>query len=104
LKDWDQLVDAAKTWIELSLMIQDAFHRCLNATTPTAGHQGYAPVLPFHQNAFGALANEDLGDNLDKTIATQMAALTYQSQLRAMTAKNLPRQINQYIQSIAQQQ
>jgi hypothetical protein len=46
-KDWDQLLEAQKTWIELRRMIQDAFQCCLNATAPTVGHQGYTPALPF---------------------------------------------------------
>ena len=58
-EDWDQLADTAKTWIELRRLIQEAFKRRLNATAPTAGHQGYAPALPFQQNAFGALAGND---------------------------------------------
>jgi hypothetical protein len=88
-EDWDQLADAAKTWIELCWMIQDAFQHCLNATAPTAGHQEYAPALPFQQNAFSALANKDSDDDSAKTVTTQMAALTYQSQLTATTAANL---------------
>ncbi len=68
---------------------QDAFQRWLNATAPTAGHQGYAPALPFQQNGFGALASEDSDNDLAKTVATQMAALTYQSQCTATTAANL---------------
>jgi hypothetical protein len=39
-EDWDQLLEAQKTWIELHRMIQDAFQRQLNTTAPTAGHQG----------------------------------------------------------------
>jgi hypothetical protein len=48
-KDWDQLADASKTWIELRQIIQDAFQRRLNASAPTSGHQRYAPALPFQQ-------------------------------------------------------
>jgi hypothetical protein len=75
-EDWDQLLEARKTWIELRWMIQDAFQHQLNATAPTAGHQGYAPALPFQQNAFSALANNDSDDDSAATIATQMVALT----------------------------
>jgi hypothetical protein len=103
-EDRDQLADAAKTWIELCRMIQDAFQRCLNTTAPTAGHQGYAPTLPFQQNAFSALANEDSDNDLAKTVATQMAALTYQSRLTATNAANSSQQMDHYIQTIAQQQ
>jgi hypothetical protein len=78
-EDWDQLLESHKTWIELCRMIQDALQRRLNATAPTTGHQGYAPTLPFQQNMFSALANNDSADKSAITIATQMAALTYQS-------------------------
>ena len=91
-------------WIELRRMIQEAFQRRLNATAPTAGHQGYALVLPFQQNAFGALAANDLNDDSAETVATQMAALTYQSQLTATTATNLSQQMGQYLQTLAHQQ
>jgi hypothetical protein len=103
--DWDQLTDAAKTWIELHRLIQEAFQRKLNATAPTVGHQGYAPALPFQHNTFGALAgNNSNEDNSTETVATQMAALTYQSQLTATTATNSSQQMGQYIQTLAQQQ
>jgi hypothetical protein len=76
-------------------MIQEAFQRRLNATAPTAGHQGYAPARPFQQNAFGALTANNLDDDSANTVATQMAALTYQSQHTATTAANLSQQMNQ---------
>jgi hypothetical protein len=85
-------------------MIQDAFQRWLNATAPTTGHQGYAPALLFQQDAFGALAGEDSDDDLADTVATQMAALTYQSQLTATTAANLSQRMDQYVQTLAHQQ
>ena len=73
-EDWDQLADTAKTWIELRRLIQEAFQCQLNATAPTAGHQGYAPALPFQHNVFGALAsNDSKEDDSTKTVATQMA-------------------------------
>jgi hypothetical protein len=104
-EDWDQLADTAKTWIELRRLIQEAFQRRLNATAPTAGHQGYAPALPFQQNTFGALAGNDSDeDDSTKTVATQMAALTYQSQLTATTAANSSQQMGQYMQTLAHQQ
>jgi hypothetical protein len=88
-EDWDQLANTAKTRIELSRLIQEAFQHRLNATAPTAGHQGYAPTVPFQQNAFGALAGNDSDeDDSTETVAAQMAALTYQSQLTATTAAN----------------
>ena len=104
-EDWDQLTDPEKTWIRLRQLIQEAFQRRLNATAPTAGHQGYAPALPFQQNAFGVLANNDSDeDNSTETVATQMAALTYQSQLMATTAANSSQQMGQYMQTLAHQQ
>ncbi len=88
-EDWDQLLEAQKTWIKLRRMIQDAFQHQLNVTAPTTGHLGYAPALPFQQNAFGTLANDDSDDTSAATVATQMAALTHQSQITATTAANL---------------
>jgi len=42
-----------------------------------AGHHRYAPVQPFQQNAFGALANKDNDEKLIAAmVATQVAALT----------------------------
>jgi hypothetical protein len=69
-------------------MIQEAFQRRLNATAPTAGHHGYTPALPY-QNAFGALMdkNDDDGKELvAESVANQVAALTYHSQLTALMA------------------
>jgi hypothetical protein len=104
-EDWDQLAEASKTWIKLRRLIQDAFQRRLNATAPTAGHQGYAPALPYQQNAFGALAGNDSDeDDSTETVATQMAALTYQSQLTATTAANSSQQMGQCMQTLANQQ
>jgi hypothetical protein len=103
-EDWDQLLEAQKTWIELRQMIQDAFQLHLNVTAPTAGHQGYAPALPFQQNVFGALTNDDSDNNSSKTVVTQMAALTYQSQLTATTATILSQRMDQYLQTLAHQQ
>jgi hypothetical protein len=51
-------------------MIQDAFQHQLNATAPTTGHQGYALTLPFQQNAFGTLANDDSDNDSAATVAT----------------------------------
>jgi len=104
-EDWDQLAETAKTWIELRRLIQEAFQRRLNATAPTAGHQGYAPALPFQHNAFDALAGNDSDeDDSTETVATQMPALTFQSQLTATTATNSSQQMGQYIQTLAHQQ
>jgi hypothetical protein len=103
-EDWDQLGEASKTWIELRRIIQDAFQRQLNASAPTSGHQGYAPAIPFQQNAFNALATDDSDKDTADTVPTQMAALTYQSQLMAATAANASQRMDQYVQTLAQQQ
>ena len=104
-EDWDQLAKSAKTWIELRQLMQDTCQRQLNATVPTAGYQGYAPALPYQQYAFGALASNDWdGEDSAKTVATQMAALTYQSQQTATTVANSSQKMGQYIQTLAHQQ
>jgi len=80
-KDWDHKHATDKIWTNLKTFIQEAYTRCLNATSVTTGAQGYV------QNAYAALA-EELEDNDDdvQTVITQMAALTTQSQLTANTA------------------
>jgi hypothetical protein len=106
-EEWDLLAAADQTWIELRRIIQEAFERRLNATAPTAGHQGYAPALPYMlNNAFGALGpsiKTDDDDSVD-TVATQLAAVTLQSQLTATTAANSSQRNDQAIQLLAQQQ
>jgi hypothetical protein len=57
--------------------MQEAFQQCLNATAPTAAHQGYAPALRYMMNiAFGALGpttgDNDYNDSAD-TVAIQVA-------------------------------
>jgi hypothetical protein len=81
-----------------------ALQQQLNASAPTSGHQGYAPALPFHHNAFNALAADDSDKDTANTTATQMAALTYQSQLTAATAANTSERMDQYVHTPAQQQ
>ncbi len=39
-----------------------------------------APALPFQQNVFGALANNNDKESIMESMANQVAALTYQSQ------------------------
>jgi hypothetical protein len=79
-----------------------------NATTPTARHQGYAQALPYMMNnAFGALGpttedNDD--DDSAGTVATQVVALTMQSQLTASTVANTMQRQDQLFQHLAQQQ
>lgn len=106
-EDWDNLNATEQTWVELRRIIQVAFEKRLNATAPTSGHHGYAtPLLYMLNNAFGALGpsteTED-DDSLD-TIATQMAAVTLQSQLTATTAANSSQRHDQGMQALVQQQ
>ena len=105
-EDWDLIDPVDRTWVELRSIIQDAFERRLNATAPTAGHHGYAPALPYMlNNAFGAFgpAAETSDDESVDTIATQMAAVTMQSQLTATTAANSSQRHEQGMQALAQQ-
>jgi hypothetical protein len=77
----------AQTWIALCALFQESFQCQLNAVAPTAGHHGYAPALPHQQKAFGALASDaNTNDDSVETVATQVVALTYQSQLTALMA------------------
>jgi len=103
-EDWDQLDPADHMWVELRSIIQDAFERRLNATAPTAGHQGYAPALPYMLNnafgAFGPTAEASDDESVD-TIATKMAAATLQSQLTATTAANSSQRHEQGLQALA---
>jgi hypothetical protein len=85
-------------------MIQDSFQRCLNVTAPTVQHQGYAPALPFQQNAFGALEELEDDNNNVKTVAIQVAALTYKSHLTASTAANTSIRQEQQLAHLASQQ
>ncbi len=71
---------------------------------PTFGHQGYAPALPFQHNAFNALAADNSDEDTADSMATQMAALTYQSQLTVATAANASERMDQYVHTLAQQQ
>ncbi len=106
-EDWDVLAEVDQTWIELRRIIQEAFQCCLNAMVPTSGHQGYDPVLPYMtNNAFGALGqtanNKD--DDSANTVATQMVALTLQSQLMVNTAANMLQRQDQLYQQLTHQQ
>jgi hypothetical protein len=105
---WDLLAEVNQTCIKLCRIIQEAFQRRWNATAPTAGHQGYAPALPYMMhNAFAALgptAEDDNDENSTDTIATQVAALTMQSQLTASTAANMMQRQDHLYQHLAQQQ
>jgi hypothetical protein len=88
-EEWDQLTMPAQTWIALQTIIQESFQRQLNATAPTASSHSYAQAQPLRQNAFGALeANNTDKESVNGFVATQVAALTYQSQLTTNTAAN----------------
>jgi hypothetical protein len=76
----------AQTWIPLQTLIQKSFQHSLNSTAHTAGHQGYAPALLFQKNAFRALVDSEDDNDDTKAMATQVAALMYQSQLTDSTA------------------
>jgi hypothetical protein len=84
-------------------MIKEAFQHCLNTTAPTAGHHGYTPALPY-QNTFGTLEAKDFNKESNNTVATQMALLTYQSQLTASTLANTSQQVKQQFANLASQQ
>jgi hypothetical protein len=88
-KEWDRLQPIAQTWVTFCMMIQEVFQQRLNVTAPTKGHHGHAPARPFQQNAFGALmedADKDNKESIVESVANQVAALTYQSQLTVSTA------------------
>ncbi len=104
-EDWDHLLPQAQTWLALRAMIQKFFQRCLNATVPTAGHHGYAPAMPFQQNTFSALEDNDSDDkSIATSTATQVVALTHQSQLTSSTVANTSQRHDQQMAHIASQQ
>ncbi len=94
-----------QTWIALQSLIQEVFQRQLNATAPTAGYHGYIPSQPFQQNASGILGNnaddDDNEESIANTVATQVAALTYQSQLTQSTTANPSQRHDQQMAHIA---
>jgi hypothetical protein len=78
--DWDSKLAPEKNWTNLKTFVQECYTRRLNATSITAGLQGYI------QNAFAALQDDsDKDNNKVQTVITQMAVLTPQSQLTATT-------------------
>ncbi len=103
-EEWDRLQLMVQTWVALRTMIQEAFQRRLNATAPTAGHRGYAPVLPY-QNAFGTLVTEDDDDDdgeesITESVSNHLAELTYQSQMTALTAATTTQRNSQQLANI----
>jgi hypothetical protein len=106
LEEWDRLLPVAQMWIGLRCLIQEAFQRCLNATAPTAGHHGYGPTQPYQQNAFGILGEtkSDNEESITNTVATQVAALTYQSQRTQSKAANTSQRHDMQLAQLAANQ
>ncbi len=77
--DWDHKPAFKKILTYLKMFIQEAYTRHLNATSITAGAQGYV------QNALNVLQESDNKDDDVNTVIMQMATLTTQSQLTATT-------------------
>jgi hypothetical protein len=104
-KDWDCLLPQAQTWLVLRAIIQEFFQRCLNTTAPTIGHHGYASAMPFQQNAFCALAENNSDDKfIAASIAMQVVALTHKSQITSSTVTNTSQHHDQKMTHIASQQ
>jgi len=98
-EDWDRKITADKICTNLKTFIQEAYTRRLNATSITAGAQGYV------QNAYAALAEESEDDDDDvHTVITQMAALTTQSQLTASTVAETNASVTTAINQLAANQ
>ncbi len=63
------------------------------------------PAPAYHQNAFGTLATKETNEeSVNKSVATQVAALTYQSQLSASNAANTSICQEQQMAHLASQQ
>jgi hypothetical protein len=75
-------------------------------TAPTAGHHGYAPTQPYQLNAFGILGEtkSDNEESIANTVATQVAALTYQSQRTQSTAANTSQRHDMQLAQLAANQ
>ncbi len=105
-KEWNQPTAPNQTWIALCTMIQETFQQRLNATAPTTGHHGYAQAMPLQQNAFEIFGDmmADLDDKSANMVATQVAALTYQSQFTTSIVANLLQWAKQQFAHLASQQ
>jgi hypothetical protein len=103
-EDWDLLLPQTHTRLALRTMIQESFQQRLNATAPTAGHHGYAPAQPYLQNAFGVLEEESDNGSIVASVATQVAALTHQSQLTSSNVSNTSQRHDNQLAHIAAQQ
>jgi hypothetical protein len=69
------------------------------------GHHGYAPAMPFQQNAFSPLAENNSDDeSIAASIPTQVPALTHQSQITSSTVANTSQCHDQQMAHIASQQ
>ena len=78
--DWDQKPSSDRIWTNLKTFVQECYTRRLNASSITSGAHGYV------QNTFAVLQEESEEEDDDvQTVITQMAALTTQSQLMAIT-------------------
>jgi hypothetical protein len=60
--------------------------------------------MPHQQNAFGMLGQNNLDDDSVETVATQVAALTYQSQMTVSTMAYASQHAEQQFAHLASQQ
>jgi hypothetical protein len=60
--------------------------------------------MSHQQNTFGILGQNKLDDNSVETVATQVAALTYQSQMTTSTTTNASQRAEQQFAHLASQQ
>jgi hypothetical protein len=60
--------------------------------------------MPHQQNAFGILGQNELDDNSVETVATQVAALTCQSQMTTSTTANASQRAEQQFAHLASRQ
>ncbi len=98
-EDWDRKIAADKIWTNFKAFVQECYTRRLNATSITAGSQGYV------QNAFAAHGEEsDEDDDNVQTVITQMAALTTQIQLTANTTAETHASVTAAINQLAANQ
>ncbi len=75
-------------------------------TASTAGGQQYAPAQPYHQNSFCILGDNksENEDSIANAMPTQVAALTYQSQLTHSMATNTGQRQEMQLTQIATNQ
>jgi hypothetical protein len=98
-EDWDQKLSTKKIWTNLKTFVQKCYTCQLNASSITAGSQGYV------QNASVALTEtSDDNDNDVQTVMMQMAALTTQSQITAYTVAKTSASVAAGIKQLASNQ